>query len=128
LLFNVYVNDLHNAVNRGMLIQYADDTTILVKSRKSTVAFVSKIECATNGVVEWFRCNRLLVNYKKTSLIVFGRYRHSVSGITIGMQSVPPSDNVRLLGLRIDNDMSYNSHINYVISRIQQATGEGHPN
>jgi ribonucleases P/MRP protein subunit RPP40 len=31
LLFNVYVNDLCNALTKGTLVQYADDTTIMQK-------------------------------------------------------------------------------------------------
>ena len=58
-LFNVYVNDLCNAVTRSILIQYADDTTILVKSRKSATEFVYKVEYATNEIVEWFRIKEI---------------------------------------------------------------------
>ena len=119
-LFNVYVNDLCNAITRSTLIQYADDTTLLIKSRKSTVDFVSKVEGATNEAVEWFRINRLQVNLKKSSFIVFGRSRHLVSSISIDSSIVPVSDNVKLLGLRIDSNLSYISQVNYVISRIKQ--------
>ena len=120
-LFNIYVNDLANSVTRGTLVQYADDTTILVKSRKSTIAFVSKVEHTSNEIVEWFRINKLKVNFKKSFFIVFGRNRHLVTGINVDCNFIPSCSNVRLLGLRIDNDLSYTSHINYVISRIKQA-------
>jgi hypothetical protein len=38
-LFNIYVNDLCNAAIKSTVFRYADDTTILVRSRKSIVEF-----------------------------------------------------------------------------------------
>ena len=120
LLFNVYVNDLCNAVTKSTLIQYADDTGILVKSRKSAVQFIRKVEFATNEVVEWFRLNKLQVNFKKSCFISFGRNRNLVPGITVDSHILRACDCVKLLGLRIDGNLSYVSHINYVVSRTKQ--------
>jgi hypothetical protein len=41
---------------QSSLVQRANDTssTILVKSQKSTVAFLEKVELATGSVVRWF--------------------------------------------------------------------------
>jgi retron-type reverse transcriptase len=88
LLFNIYVNDLSNAVTKGTLVQYADDTTVVVRSRKSVVDFVSKVEDVTSGVVRWFQVNKLQVNFKKTNFIEFGRNRHLVFGITVDSHTV----------------------------------------
>jgi hypothetical protein len=120
LLFNVYVNDLCNALTKGALIQYADDTTVVLKSKKSTVQFITKVEFATSEIVKWFGLNRLQVNFAKSCFIVFGRNRQLISGIVIDSHMIASSDNVKVLGLRIDSNLSYASHINYVISRIKQ--------
>jgi hypothetical protein len=120
LLFNIYVNDLSNALTKGLLVQYADDTTILVKSRKSLAQFVNKVECAVGDVITWFKANKLQVNFKKTNFIVFGRNRLLVSSITVDTHIVPSSNSVTLLRLRIDSNLSYVSHVNYVISRVRQ--------
>ena len=119
LLFNLYVNDLCNAVTRSMLIQYADDTAILIKSRKPVAEFISKVEYATREVVEWFQSNRLKINLKKSTFVVFGRNRQLVTSITVDTHVMPVCSTIKLLGLRIDSNMSYTTHINYVISRIK---------
>ena len=83
--------------------------------------FISKVERTTNEVVQWFGVNKLQVNFRKTSFIVFGRNRHSAPSVTIDTHIIPACDSVKLLGLRIDGNMSYATHVNYVISRIKQA-------
>ena len=92
----------------------------MIKSRKSTVDFIRKIECAANETVQWFRVNILQVNFRKSNLIVFGKNKHLVSGITVDSHTVTASNSVKLLGLRIDSNLTYISHANYVISRIKQ--------
>jgi hypothetical protein len=120
LIFNVYVNDLCNAATRCTLVQYADDTTILIKSHKSAVDFSTKVEVVTNEIIQWFRANRLQVNVKKTKFAVFGRNRHLIRDVTVHSHKVAACECVTLLGLRIDTNLSYASHVNYVISRVKQ--------
>jgi hypothetical protein len=103
-----------------MLIQYADDTTIFVKSHKSVAQFVSKVERVTGEILRRFDANKLQVNFRKSSFIVFGRNRSVVSGITVDTHRIEACNKVKLLGLRIDNNLLYASHINYVISRMKQ--------
>ena len=122
LLFNIYVNDLCNSIGKGTLIQYADDTTIIIESCKSPVVFVDKVERAVSEVIQWFRANRLQVNFKKCNFIVFGRNRHLIHTINIDGHTIKAGDSVKLLGLRIDSNLCYTSHINYVISRVKQIT------
>jgi hypothetical protein len=119
LIFNIYVSDLCDASARCTLVQYADDTTILVKSRKSAVGFSTKFEFATNEIVQWFRENRLHVNVKKTKFTVFGRSEYFVSDVTINSHKVLVCDCVTLLGLRIECNLSYVSDVNYAIARTR---------
>jgi hypothetical protein len=51
---------------------------------------------------------------------VFGRNKYLIRDIEIDSHKVLIGDCVTLLGLRIDSNLSYVSHVNYVISRIKQ--------
>ena len=53
-------------------------------------------------------------------ITVFGRNKHLIQKVTVGAHTRSACDSVSLLGLRIDNNLSYTSHVNYVISRINQ--------
>jgi hypothetical protein len=72
LLFNVYVNDLSEAVTRSIMAQHADDTTALVESRRSGVDFVGMVECTVNEITQLPMVNSLQVSLAKTGFVVFG--------------------------------------------------------
>ena len=119
LLFNIYVNDLNSAAYKCEIIQYADDTTLLIKTKRGPIAFSRKAEEATAAVLNWFDTNRLAINIRKSKFIVFGNVRNSVSGMRISNQIITKSESVNLLGLRIDSNLQWTSHINYVVARIR---------
>jgi hypothetical protein len=62
----------------------------------------------------------LQVNFKKCTFIVFGKNKEFVSSITVASHVMRACNSVKLLGLRIDSNLSYSTHVNYVISRIKQ--------
>jgi hypothetical protein len=119
LLFNIYVNDLAMAVDRATVIQFADDTTLLVKSRQNADHFVSKLEGEVCNLLTWFTVNRLMINVRKTDFMVLGRHRNCVTSINVGGDQVSCSHVVKYLGLRVDDNLSWSTHINYVISRMR---------
>jgi hypothetical protein len=120
LLYNIYVNDLCYAAVKCCVTQYADDTCVLIKSRKDATAVKLKIENVSLNVLKWFESNKLAVNIDKSRLIMFGRHRHEIKEIQVGAQNISCSDDIVYLGLRIDRHFSWHGHIEYVISRIRQ--------
>ena len=120
LLYNVYVNDLSNAAFKCRITQYADDTCLLVKSRKDANSLQKKMESATSSVISWFKANRLSVNVQKSKLIAFGKLRREIKSIHVGTQLIASSDDIVYLGLRIDSRLKWHGHIQYVVSRIKQ--------
>jgi hypothetical protein len=119
-LFNLYVNDISRAAMRSQIMQYADDTTLLIKTKRDHIAFVEKAQAAVDSVLNWFAANRLNINAKKTGLIVFGKERRNVVCMKIGNVTVLKSERINLLGLRIDDRLRWTAHVNYIISRIKQ--------
>jgi hypothetical protein len=62
----------------------------------------------------------LIINIRKSQFIAFGRARNLVSSIRIAGELVQKSEHVNLLGLRIDSNLQWTFHVNYVCSRIRQ--------
>ena len=120
VLFNLYVNDLNLAAQSCDIFQYADDSTLLIKSKRDNNSFVAKAELAVTSVLNWFAANRLCINVRKTNFIVFGKERRQITALRIGNEIVPKSDRVNVLGLRMDSDLHWNAHVNYIISRVKQ--------
>jgi hypothetical protein len=120
LLYNVFVNDLDNAAYQCRVTQYADDTCLLVKSRKCAEHLREKIERALANVLDWFGNNKLCINPDKSQFILFGRLRKEICSIQVGARKVAPIPSIIYLGLRIDSGLSWHDHIQHVISRVKQ--------
>jgi hypothetical protein len=114
------VNDLSNAIVNCDVIQYADDTVLLIKSHHEDGRLTERAEEAIASALEWFAANRLEINARKTTFIVFGHPKPSPSVLKVGGEYVLCAKQVVYLGLRIDTKLQWLGHINYVISRIRQ--------
>ena len=119
-LFNLYVNDLVNAAAKCSVVQYADDTTIVVKSKRNGVTLQNKAEKVIASILKWFVVNRLDINVNKTKFIAFGKAGGEIASLSVENQIILKLDVVNFLGLRIDADLQWTTHINYVISRMKQ--------
>lgn len=73
LLYSIFANDLSLYAEDAMIVQYADDTQILISGKKSeTVKVVRRMEQALASLDLWFRANGLKVNASKTQLMLLG--------------------------------------------------------
>ena len=70
LLFILFINDLHLAVQYNSVHQFADDTNVLVVE-KSLKQFNKKVNRDLKLIVEWIRAIKLSLNTNKTEIIIF---------------------------------------------------------
>ena len=127
LLFLIYINDLTLASDKFQYIMYADDTTLLY-----TQSDLSDIEKNVNGELElianWFKANKLMLNLKKTNFCAFYNKKKELSiinDISLAINTVPISkvNVVNFLGVLIDCDLKWNSHINHVRNKMSKSIG-----
>ena len=70
IFFILYMNDLPNASELIELLLFADDSSIFSShSNPNTLESVLNNELANIEV--WFRCNKLSVNLKKSTYLIF---------------------------------------------------------
>ena len=77
ILFTVFANDMSLFAEEADVMQFADDTQVILSGKKSDLATlvtrsIESMEIALSGLDTWFRANALKVNAEKTQLIVFG--------------------------------------------------------
>ena len=78
LLFLLYVNDMRFCSTLLKFIQFADDTTILMRySDFQQLKIALKIE--TEKVIEWLIANKLIINLTKTHSMLFTLKRGNYS-------------------------------------------------
>lgn len=99
--------------------QYVDDEIECLSG--STVEACSGLAQETaDGMVEWFKAAGLTMNPKKTELIGFG---FTPEPIIVGGLEVTPVSKIKFLGLQIQSDMRWSSHVEDLCTSIRRAAG-----
>ena len=109
LLFNIYLNDLFHIVNDGDIYNYANDTTPNVCDSSLKVV-IEKLEKSSQLAVKWFSHNYMKLNAEKCEFLITGhRFEHL--WLNVGETQVCEKNQVKLLGITIENELKFNDHI-----------------
>ena len=122
LLFSVFANDLSLYAGDAQVLQYADDTQVLVTGKKSDLhTLISSLESSLASLDAWFCANALKVNANKTELIVLGNRQNmrNLSDIVVTFRetSLVPTDHVKNLGVVFDKHLTWDTHVDAVSRR-----------
>lgn len=107
LLFNIMTDDLRPPNENYSIIKFADDTTI-VKGTSSHDNLHNEI----SYIEAWASMNNMVINPTKSQIMVVGG-KNSDSNIkyNINNQLIDIVDNLKLLGLTINNELNWKDHI-----------------
>ena len=145
ILFLCFINDIHT-VTKLLTLLFADDTAGM-KSGLNLDALIKEVNIEINKLANWFRANKMAVNVSKTKYIIFKPKGVKVNigpdnGVIfdeneIGMpkdiskitplirihnESPDPSNRTyKLLGLYLDEHLSFDYHCDHVRSKIAQS-------
>ena len=123
-LFNIYINDLPNVPKESSLESYVDDSKIYLAfpiQDIETAAF--KLTQDMERITAWCCINSLLVNPKKTKLLLLGTSQmlKKLSGtdfhITVLGEKIIPLQTVKDLGMALDSSLTYDKHIVDTVSK-----------
>ena len=123
-LFLIYINDLPNISNTLKSTLFADDTTFSF-SHKDYSTMVTTLNSELTQVKNWTCINRLTLNTNKTELILFANRPFDLddSTIQLGDSIISYVDSCKFLGVKIDNKLNFNHHINYILGKISRSAG-----
>ena len=123
ILFLIYVNDLSFNLSDALVITYADDNNFLCKGKTKEEVVTLMVSTLVKTSI-WFKENRLVVNCNKSCLIPIASINKVTllcSDINICLDNNKPIevlDNAKLLGLYIDQTLSFNDHTNSLVKRV----------
>ena len=124
LLFLLYVNDLPRSSKILKFILFADDSNIYFSHNNTTTLF-NIINTELMKVSNWFKLNKLSLNIEKTNYIIFGRKRKLPENFRILIDNIEISnvDVTKFLGVTIDSNLTWKSHLNRVSNVIARNIG-----
>lgn len=126
LLFLIYVNDIAAHIPRDKVFMFADDTTLFFKNKDTNALEMEAFE-SSNVVTQYFSSNNLKINEDKTSYMwIQTRQRSKVNertamSLLINDKPIIEEDNVQFLGVRLDNRLSWNPHIETLEAKLSSA-------
>lgn len=113
LLFLIYINDLPNFIIHCKYLLYADDTTIF-SSDNSIDCLINKLSTDLRNILHWCKLNKLQFNPQKTQFILFSSHQRSLvtdPSISIPNHSIHASNDCVYLGVKLDRNLKFHSHI-----------------
>ena len=131
LLFLLYINDLHQASNVINPIMYADDTNVFYSHGNIKFLFET-VNKELNNVSEWFKANKLSLNTKKTEYTFFhklskkGNIPLLLPKLKMDNSIIKRTDQIKFLGVIIDENITWNNHINIIENKISKNIGAMH--
>ena len=121
LLFLLYINDLNQAIKVHL---FADDTNLLYLG-KSIIKLNKLVNSDLKNLVYWLNANKISLNIKKTEMVIFKSKRKQFDGeIKLKLSRkilLLPTDCVKYLGVKIDGNLSWKSHIDYLSLKLNRA-------
>ena len=125
ILFITFTSDFSSSFPNCNIKAYADDTQILVTA-KSTKELKHRIEETIATAQKWFTDNSLKINPTKTEVIIFGnKGRDQTINITVEengtKQEIQNQKKIKILGVIIDEGLSWRQHIKQVKSQASRA-------
>ena len=121
LLFLIYVNSLPSQLTEGVLLQYADDTTIICSG--ITPAAVQTTMCSQLSLIQhWVLQSKMKINFRKSSVMWFRASSRSTRflypPISIDGVELTVTEKQKYLGLTFDCSLFWIHHVANVCSKM----------
>ena len=126
LFFSIYINDLINVSNRLNVLMYADDTTMYFNLEEFEYLNRERdINTELKKVNTWLKLNKLSLNAQKTKLMIFHRKQKQVDEINVQINGtqIERVESFNFLGIMLDENLTWKSHIEMVAKKISKVTG-----
>ena len=123
LLFSLYINDLPLFI-KALCELFADVTTIH-SSHPNLNNLLLSLQESINNLLQWTELNHMSLNSYKTKCmtITTRQKRQNISSrmpLYIGNEKIVKVATHKVLGVTIDNNLSWTTHVNELTKRVSQ--------
>lgn len=122
LLFLIMINDLPGAIKNSLTIIFADDTQIIISGHINAITvIITHLQNDLENINEWMNTNQLKLNIDKTKYIVICKPNQSnclaALNVTVNSTNIERVKTMKILGVTIDERMSWTNHTRKVVSK-----------
>lgn len=129
ILFIIYINDIKTCLRNCKISLFADDALVSI-SDKNVDCAVLKIQEDLNNLYKWLCSRKLKLNIDKTKYMIFHKNHNVVnhntlshSSLKIKTNAIERVDQMKYLGVIIDEKLSFGEHMNHLEKKIAQKIG-----
>ena len=126
LFFILFINDMPLLVKNSKLDMYADDST-LTTSAATVNVLQEELNQDIVSVTQWCTNNNMVLNTGKTKTCIIttrqkrSRLEQSELDLSIGTCQLQTTDCDKLLGVLIDKDLNFKTHVKKIHSKVSQS-------
>ena len=121
VLFLLYTNDLPQHMPHGKTVMCADDAQFLDCDTPQNIPDLKKrVEQSPSVALDWFSQNKLKINPSKTEFTILKSRRlvtETDFPILFGDTTITPSQSLKVLGVTIDNALTWEKHVSNTMRR-----------
>ena len=125
LLFLIYINDISHFSDAADLILFADDTNIFVQGKTKLEAY-NKANKVLKDISNYMVLNKLHINLDKSCFMNFSKSCDDdidYQPILIGSNEIKQVTEIKFLGIKIDENLSWDAHIKCLSKKLASCTG-----
>src|SRR3989442_476604 len=122
MLFQLYINDLHDCSKLLMLFLFADDTTLVFSSSNLNLLFTI-VNNELQLLADWLAINKLSLNVSKTNYILFKNNRLELvpHSLVLNGNIINRVQSATFLGLVVDEHLNWRGHALAVERKLSTA-------
>ena len=117
LLFNIYLNDMFLQLADTNVCNFADDTTLYACDLELRTV-LRELEDNSLTAIMWFENNYMKLNQSKCHFLTSGTLEHL--WVRVGDEMIWESQAEKLLGMLVDKDLNFNSHLKVLCKKVNQ--------
>ena len=126
LLFSLFIKDLPFALKTADITLYADDSTSFEAAETASIVSVN-LQNDLFNVEIWASKNRLVLNAEKTKSTLIGCRKKIKAAQPLNLymnnKSIKQYSCVRLLGVDVDDTLSWRPHCEYLLKKCSKCLG-----
>ena len=125
LLFLIYINDFASCSELLDFHLFADDSNLFYKHKNISIV-QSHLNNELSKIHLWLCANKLSLNIEKSNFVLFHPVQRKIDydfRLFINEEKLKQESSIRYLGIMIDSNLNWKSHISYVSKKIRRSVG-----